>query len=170
MDGSSRTTKTNRNDQLKNLYSVKEIKESSDDVTTDDVLILEYPGSEVNSQRDKEQWVTAKRGRKQKKTNPANFAPLITMGKDVDKPWSRSTINKPYIPDMMQVSKQTFYSIIALAVQQEVVQQIDFTPLTKIRQANDDNPQELYEKIMMTAKENCGLSQVRLMDFHLVTC
>lgn len=54
---------------------------------------------------------------------------------------------------------QTFYSIIALTVQQEVVQQIDFTPLTRIRQGNDDNPQELYEKMMMTAKENCGLSQ-----------
>ena len=53
---------------------------------------------------------------------------------------------------------QTFYSIIALAVQQEVVQQIDFTPLTKIKQGKDDNPRELYEKMMVTAKENCGLS------------
>lgn len=63
---------------------MKEIKESSADDTTDDDWILEYPRAEVNNQgNDEEGWVTAKRGRKQKKTNPTKLAPLITMGKDV---------------------------------------------------------------------------------------
>ncbi len=224
LDGCPRTTKTNKNDQIKNLYPVKEIKESSeDDTTDDDDWILEYPRSEVNIQGEEEGWVPTKRGRKQKKTNPTKLAPLITMGKDVVyKPWSRRelkaivgdfpkdvrknkqkwleewdsvcTIYKPHMPDMMQLLKltlpsnlkdkviaaceipcnptefakitpekaQTFYSIIALAVQQEVVQHIDFTPLTKIRQGKDENPRELYEKMMKTAKENCGLSQSQI--------
>ena len=41
---------------------------------------------------------------------------------------------------------------------QEKIQQVDFTPLTIIKQGKDENPRELYGKMMTTAKENCGLS------------
>lgn len=54
---------------------------------------------------------------------------------------------------------QTYYSVIALAVQREVVRQIDFTSLTRIRQGKDENPREVYEKFVTTARDNCGLSQ-----------
>ena len=65
---------------------------------------------------------------------------------------------------------KTCYSVIALAVKQEVMQQIDFTPLTKIRQGKDDSPRELYVK-MTTAKDNCGLSPSQTVRFtSLVTC
>lgn len=57
---------------------------------------------------------------------------------------------------------QTFYNIIALAVEKEIVQQTDFSPLTKLKQSKDDNPRELYGKMMTTVKENCGLSQSQI--------
>ena len=39
---------------------------------------------------------------------------------------------------------KTCYSVIALAVKHEVMQQIDFTPLERIRQGTDESPWELY--------------------------
>ena len=223
LDMSYRNTKTNKNDQTKSLYPVREIKESSDD-STDDDWVFEYPRNAMNNQGKEERIL--RQSRRTKKTDPEKLAPLITMGKDlVYKPWSRRelkaivgdfpkdvrtnkqkwleewdsvcTIYSPHMPDMMQLLKltlpsdlkdkvidtceiprnptefakitpeeaQTFYSVIALAVQQEVIQQVDFSPLTKIKQGKDDNPRELYGKMMTTAKETCGLSLSQINGF-----
>ena len=43
---------------------------------------------------------------------------------------------------------KTCYSAVALAVKQGVMQQLDFTPLTKSRQGKDDSP-------MVTNDDNC---------------
>ena len=57
------------------------------------------------------------------------------------------------------------YSAIALAVKQEVIQQIHFASSTQIRQMKDDNPRELYVKMMTTAKDKCSLSPSQIVGF-----
>ncbi|KAG8013680.1 hypothetical protein GBF38_022163 [Nibea albiflora] len=53
----------------------------------------------------------------------------------------------------------TFYNTIALAIDREVEQQVDFLPLTKLKQGKDENPRELYERMLVMTKESCGLSR-----------